>query len=372
VTTIASTHSTILSTAARLRRWGTLLGVALAVILILGSSWDGDWHGRVGRDTFWIPPHLMIYSSITLFGLVALGITAWTTLNVPKDAPGLLRLFGIQAPPGIALMGIGVVVSMMAAPFDDVWHRTFGIDVSIWSPPHFTGWVGFVVSFVGVLIALIQEFTETRADAVFPRFKSPWALIAFAVTAGGLLRIATIATFPGLSYSLSQNDTLLQEVPIFHPFLFALAASVFMVPMIALIYRLAGRRGLIAAVAGLIALAIVSMIFVNIFTPMLREALGHPWRTSADDTGTRDLFLLPALYSILPALVALLFRPERGARTGAIVGFVYWAQLAIYLVSVGRLEIGPAAGGLALCLSLGAATGWIGSRVGAKVIRWTP
>jgi len=75
VTAVSSAKATSVNMGARLRRWGALLGVALVVILILGSSWDGDWHGRVGRDDFWIPPHLMMYSSITLFGLVALGIT---------------------------------------------------------------------------------------------------------------------------------------------------------------------------------------------------------------------------------------------------------------------------------------------------------
>src|SRR3972149_292167 len=156
MTAITSTGATT-NTGTRLRRWGTLLGVALVVLLILGSSWDGDWHGRVGRDDFFIPPHLMMYSSITLFGLVALGITVWTTLNEPKDGPGTLRAFGVEAPRGVALRGLGGLVALVAAPFDDLWHRSFGIDVSVWSPPHFTGWAGFIVSLIGVPIAIFPE-----------------------------------------------------------------------------------------------------------------------------------------------------------------------------------------------------------------------
>jgi hypothetical protein len=137
-----------------------------------------------------------------------------------------------------------------------------------------------------------------------------------------------------------------------------------------MVYRLAARRGLLAAIAGLILLSIGTMIFVEIFTPMLRESLGHPWRTSADDTSTRDLFLFPTLFSILPALSALLFQPGHGERIGAVVGIVYWIQLAFYLVSVGRFEFGPAMGGLMLCVGIGALTGWIGARLGAKVTAW--
>jgi hypothetical protein len=367
LSTLASTETTTFAhTGARLRRWGALLGVLLVVILILGSSWDGDWHGRVGRDSFWIPPHLMMYSSITLFGLVALGITVWTTLNEPRDASGMLRLFGLQAPLGVALMGIGVVVALLAAPFDDLWHRTFGIDVSVWSPPHFTGWAGFIVSLIGVQIAIVQEW---------PGLARGWqgvpllGQVAFMLAAGGVLRHTTVATLPGASYSFWQSDTQLNEVHIIHPFLFALAASLFMVPAITAIRRVAGRRGLVMAVAGLLTLAALCIVFVEILTPILRESLGHAWRTTADDTSTRDLFLFPALFTALPALSALLSRPEHGARIGAAAGLLYWFQLAIYLASIEMLEVGPAAGGLALCVGIGAVMGWAGSRTGGAIKR---
>jgi len=367
LSTLTSTRATTSAhTGARLRRWGALLGVLLVVILILGSSWDGDWHGRVGRDSFWIPPHLMMYSSITLFGLVALGITVWTTLNEPRDAPGMLRLFGLQAPLGIALMGIGVVVALLAAPFDDLWHRTFGIDVSVWSPPHFTGWAGFIVSLIGVQIAIVQEWPGlARGWQGVP----PSGQVAFMLAAGGVLRHMTVATLPGASYSFWQSDAQLNEVRIVHPFLFALAASLFMVPAITAIRRVAGRRGLSVAVAGLLVLAAVCIVFVDIFTPLLRESLGHAWRTTADDASTRDLFLFPALFTLLPASSALLFRREHGARIGAAAGLLYWLQLAIYLASTGVFEIGPAAGGLALCIGIGAVTGWAGSRAGGTIKR---
>ena len=353
--------------AARLRRWGTLLGVALVVILILGSSWDGDWHGRVGRDSFWIPPHLMMYSSITLFGWVALGVTVWTTLNEPKDAPGMLRVFGLQAPLGIALMGIGVLVALAAAPFDDLWHRAYGIDVSVWSPPHFTGWAGFILSLIGVQIAIVQEWPAlTHGGSGVP----PIGHLAFGLAAGGVLRHMTVATLPGVSHSMWGDVTQLQEVTILHPFLFAMAASVFMVPSMAALYRLGGRRGLITALAGLIVLALACIAFVEALTPILRDALGHPWRTTADDTSTRDLFLIPTLLSIPPALAALLFRSDRGVPIGAAAGLVFWIEMAIYFVANNRFEIGPAIGGLILCLGLGAFTGSIGARLGARVTRW--
>ena len=42
---------------------------ALLVLLfqaILGLGWDIRWHSTFGRDTFWAPPHLLLYSGIAL------------------------------------------------------------------------------------------------------------------------------------------------------------------------------------------------------------------------------------------------------------------------------------------------------------------
>ncbi|MBI4588922.1 MAG: hypothetical protein HY725_08780 [Candidatus Rokubacteria bacterium] len=30
-----------------------------------GVTWDIQWHVLIGRDSFWIPPHLMTYSAVT-------------------------------------------------------------------------------------------------------------------------------------------------------------------------------------------------------------------------------------------------------------------------------------------------------------------
>jgi hypothetical protein len=179
----------------------------------------------------------------------------------------------------------------------------------------------------------------------------------------------TVATLPGVSHSFWGDVTQLQEVHIVHPYLFALSAAVFMAPAIAAIYRLADRRGVILAIVGLLALALAAVVFVEIFTPILREARGEAWRTSADDTSTRDLFLIPTLFTILPALSALLFRPGYGLRIGMAAGLVYWIELALVFVSDGRFEIGAAIGGLVLCLGIGAVMGRAGARLGDIVAR---
>ena len=44
-------------------------------VMALGTGWDIVWHAVVGRDTFWIPPHLVIYGG-TVVTIIALA-SAW-------------------------------------------------------------------------------------------------------------------------------------------------------------------------------------------------------------------------------------------------------------------------------------------------------
>ena len=101
---------------------GMLLGVA-------GTYWDIRYHIDVGRDSFWIPPHLMVYSGVALvFVSTAL---AWWLTRKHSHRPLLRRLHF-----AIGLIWLSVTAQLLTAPIDDLWHRIFGLDVTVWSPPH--------------------------------------------------------------------------------------------------------------------------------------------------------------------------------------------------------------------------------------------
>src|SRR5436305_14428282 len=41
-------------------RFYTLLGIALLKLFnLFGSIWDIQWHASIGRDSLWIPPHMV-------------------------------------------------------------------------------------------------------------------------------------------------------------------------------------------------------------------------------------------------------------------------------------------------------------------------
>ena len=126
----------------------------LALVGAFGNAWDLFWHIAIGRDSFWIPPHTMMYAAIALSGLIALAVVLGDTL---RRADGLSAMLGFRAPLGFFILGLGVLQMLISAPFDDWWHRCYGVDVSVWSPPHLVGFSGAVVMLCGVIIATTSE-----------------------------------------------------------------------------------------------------------------------------------------------------------------------------------------------------------------------
>lgn len=126
------------------------LWVMLAANLVAawGVQWDIQWHVQIGRDSFWIAPHVMTYSGVTLVVLASFGVLAWDTLRRLRGrAPtGTEQILGLSGTPGFLLAACGIALTVLAAPIDDLWHRLFGIDVTLWSPPHLLGLLGVTIN----------------------------------------------------------------------------------------------------------------------------------------------------------------------------------------------------------------------------------
>ena len=103
-----------------------------SVTPLVGTYWDEGWHTYFGRDTFWSPPHLVLFGGVALVGVA---VAMWTFLSYlqHKDLRATLRQ-------GSLVLGlIGVIATFVSAPIDDFWHETFGWDSVLFSPPHTLG-----------------------------------------------------------------------------------------------------------------------------------------------------------------------------------------------------------------------------------------
>src|ERR671925_1633274 len=87
------------------RAGGITLGTWAMFQMVLGVAWDVAWHDTIGRDSFWIAPHLLIYTSVTLAGAASVAALA------------IEWLAGRSRTPGFALAACGVATMLAAAPF---------------------------------------------------------------------------------------------------------------------------------------------------------------------------------------------------------------------------------------------------------------
>jgi hypothetical protein len=141
----------------RVALWALLGGKLLGA---WGLTWDIQWHLLIGRDTFWIPPHVMMYAGVTAGFLVALTVLALDTARASSGARprGTITVLGLTSTRGVHLAAWGMALLLLAAPIDDLWHRLFGLDVTLWSPPHLLGLLGSAINTVGTLVIATEVY----------------------------------------------------------------------------------------------------------------------------------------------------------------------------------------------------------------------
>jgi hypothetical protein len=148
-----SVHDAAIPAARPLAVRRTALWTLLAGLLLAGWGvrWDIQWHVQIGRDSFWIAPHLLTYAGIGLTVLVSFGVLAWETWRRDPELRGL-TILGLRGTRGFHVAAWGIAITVLAAPIDDLWHRLFGLDVTVWSPPHLLGFLGAAVNTLGCLL----------------------------------------------------------------------------------------------------------------------------------------------------------------------------------------------------------------------------
>ena len=112
------------------------------LLVIVGGSWDITNHLLNKPETFFSPPHALIYFGvmISLIGVI-FSFIGWKNLSLLKNSYFL--------PLKINLSGIILLVG--AGPFDFLWHSNFGLDGFL-SPPHLTLMFGmFLCSISGTI-----------------------------------------------------------------------------------------------------------------------------------------------------------------------------------------------------------------------------
>jgi hypothetical protein len=217
------------------------LGVLFAAA---GGSWDINNHLLNKPETFFAPPHAILYAGV---GSVVIG--AIILFLVSRRTSTTIR--------PIKLVVAGVAMLVAAGPIDFVWHLAFGLD-GLLSPPHFVLVSGMIASSAGALAGMAYH-----GSLAFREFRLNLPLIVLGVLPLWLAASGMIDLF-SLPFS---HTGYFNFDP--HPALgVAVATLAFPVLISALTLSssaLAGRRfGVVTAVgSAFIATSVLTTIFPN-------------------------------------------------------------------------------------------------------------
>ncbi len=138
------------------RRYYALWLIAMALTEI-GSTLDVSWHfGHVFDEIS--PPHLTSFSGVCLM----VGLLYWALVRERRRVVGLERK-------ALQVAAVALAVGIADMPFDFLWHLTFGVDITTWSPTHLMLNFPSDVYNVCVIVALLASPAGRKLGA--------WAII---------------------------------------------------------------------------------------------------------------------------------------------------------------------------------------------------
>jgi len=219
-----------------------------------------------------------------------------------------LRVAGLWGTRGYHLAWWGIALTIIAAPIDDLWHRLFGIDVTLWSPPHLLGLAGAQINSLACLLIAREIWpVASRARAV-------------ALAIGALLLFSGFQTGvdPALRTAFIHGGVRF--------FTFALLGGLFFTFTLVLTARLAGSRTIpivvvIAAVGLQLAVIVVGDLGLAILQPQPAVAdaiaadpsspiaIAHEIARRNGTTPGRGFTV--RLFPVVPAIVLAFVDPRR-------------------------------------------------------------
>jgi hypothetical protein len=331
-------------------------GIATLSLLtaVFGMYWDISVHIDNGRDAGPLanPAHYFILAG--LFGIFSAGFFA---MVLPKERPsGVAIRIGRDwwAPLGGVLICACGAFSLIGFPLDDVWHRLFGQDVTLWGPTHLMLIGGAAMTLVGIAV-LTVEGMRANATAEKPLVELAHTRLARAVALTGGLML-------GLSTFQAEFDFGVPQFQlIFQPLMLMVAAGVGLV--LARVY--AGPGAALGAAGFFILLRGILALLVG---PVLGQTTPH-----------FPLYLAEAAVVEAVALFVSTRRPLRfGLVSGIGIGTVglaaEWAWSHLWMPLPWPDAAFPEAAIVGLAGAIAGATigAWIGTHLAAEPVERSP
>lgn len=219
-----------------------IAGAAL-LTAVFGFYWDVATHIDNGRDPgiFANPSHYLIVA-----GLAGCALAGYVAILIGRDRTSVAVRIGPgwYAPIGGLLLFVCGGIAVMGFPLDDVWHRLFGQDVTLWSPTHVQMVGGASLSTLALWVLIV----DGRREA--PAARQPTLRALEMITAGSFL-IGLSALQAEFDYSVPQFRLL------FHPVLLMACAGT---ALVAARIRLGRGAALVAVLFFIVIRGVVSLL----------------------------------------------------------------------------------------------------------------
>ncbi|HAA20718.1 MAG TPA: hypothetical protein DCP28_18865 [Cytophagales bacterium] len=172
--------------------------------IMIGLIWDISWHTSIGRDGLLSAPHLAVYFGGVLAGVFSgIRVLKISFAGTEQQKQESLSFWGVFKGSLGALFCIwGAFAMLTSAPFDDWWHNTYGLDVTILSPPHTVLLLGMLTIQFGAMITVLSVKNRMKAaNHINPTIEKRLRLF-FALSSGFVLCMV----FAIASEFLSRHD----------------------------------------------------------------------------------------------------------------------------------------------------------------------
>jgi cation diffusion facilitator CzcD-associated flavoprotein CzcO len=321
---------------------------------VLGMYWDIALHIDVGRDEGPLanPAHYFILAG--LYGIFSAGFVAMV-LPDRRPGPSAVRLGrDWHAPLGGVLICACGAFALLGFPLDDMWHRLFGQDVTLWGPTHLMLIGGASMTLVGIAVLQVEGRRAQAAAGAEPHERG-WVrrLRLIALTGGLLLGMSTFQA--EFDFGVGQFRLVLQ------PMLIMLAAGAVLVAA-----RIWLGRG--AALGAALFFLAVRGGLTLLVGPVLGETAPH-----------FPLYLAEAALVELVALAVPARRPlALGAASGVLIGTVglaaEWGFTHVWMPLPWTAALLPEGAllGLGMAVAGSLLGAWIGAHLAAETLPLTP
>ena len=131
---------------------GIMLLMAPAMAIFgFSAYWDVSWHSESFRESILTASHLAIVFAFVLVQIAAFSLlwkgkkTSWIE-HIKQNKSAKMALFILFIP-------------LIGGILDEIWHSQFGVDASLWAPPHIIITFGIVT--MGLLMVAMNVAQET-------------------------------------------------------------------------------------------------------------------------------------------------------------------------------------------------------------------